>query len=182
MSRIGRLPIVVPANVTVSIGQDNKVVVKGPLGQLERKFLRNVSFKQEGNEIIVSRINDEKESKALHGLSRSLLANMVAGVDKGFERSLIINGVGFKANKQGNKLVLNIGFSHPVEVLDANGITTSCKTPTEVVVKGIDKEQVGAFAASIRDLRKVEPYHAYGIRYSDEVVVKKEGKKTAGKK
>ncbi|MFA6666890.1 MAG: 50S ribosomal protein L6 [Bacilli bacterium] len=182
MSRIGRKEIILQKGVSVEFGSDNHVVVTGPLGKLERTFEPEISFKQEGEAIHVIRENDVERSKALHGLSRTLLNNMVEGVEKGFKKSLIINGVGYKANKSGNKLVLNIGFSHPVEIFDENGVTTSVKDNTEIIVSGIDKEAVGQFTAKIRDIKRVEPYHAYGIRYIDEVVIRKEGSKTAGKK
>lgn len=182
MSRIGRHPIAIPANTQVEIKDNNVVMVSGPLGQLERKFNKEISFEKDGNNVIVKRCDDSKQARALHGLSRTLLNNMVEGVTKGFTKKLIVNGVGFKAQKQGNKLVLDLGFSKPKEVLDADGVTTSCPTITEIEVKGIDKEKVGQFAAKIRDIKRVEPYHLYGIRYADEVVIKKEGSKTAGKK
>lgn len=182
MSRIGRQPIAIPANTQVEIKDNNVVLVSGPLGKLERKFNKEVSFEREGDNIIVKRCDDSNEARAMHGLSRTLLSNMIEGVTKGFTKKLIVNGVGFKAQKQGNKLVLDLGYSKPKEVLDEDGVTTSCPSVTEIEVKGIDKEKVGQFAARIREIRKVEPYHLYGIRYVDEVVVKKEGSKTAGKK
>ena len=182
MSRIGRRPIAIPANTQVEIKENNLILVKGPLGQLERTFNKEISFEKEGDAIIVSRCDDSKKARSYHGLSRTLLSNMVEGVTKGYTKKLIVNGVGFKAAKQGNKLVLDLGYSNPVEVLEEDGITLSCPTITEVEVKGIDKEKVGQFAAKIRDLRPVEPYHLYGIRYDYEKVTKKEGSKTAGKK
>ncbi len=182
MSRIGRHPITIPANTQVEFKDGNVVLVKGQLGQLERKFNKEISFEKDGDTIKVIRCDDSKEARALHGLSRTLLSNMIEGVTHGFTKKLIVNGVGFKAQKQGNKLVLELGFSKPKEVLDADGVTTSCPSITEVEVKGIDKEKVGQFAAKIRDIKRVEPYHLYGIRYADEVVIKKEGSKTAGKK
>lgn len=182
MSRIGRHPIAIPANTQVEFKDNNVVLVSGPLGQLERKFNKEISFERDGENIIVKRCDDSKVARSLHGLSRTLLNNMVEGVTKGFTKKLIVNGVGFKAQKQGNKLVLDLGYAKPKEVLDEDGVTTSCPTITEVVVSGIDKEKVGQFAAKIRDIKRVEPYHLYGIRYADEVVIKKEGSKTAGKK
>ncbi len=182
MSRIGRHPIAIPANTQVEFMDNNVVKVTGPLGQLERKFNKEVSFEKDGDNIIVKRCDDSKEARSMHGLSRTLLNNMIEGVTKGFTKKLIVNGVGFKATKQGNKLVLDLGFSKPKEVLDEDGVTTNCPSATEVEVKGIDKEKVGQFAAKIRDIKRVEPYHLYGIRYADEVVIKKEGSKTAGKK
>ena len=182
MSRIGRHPIAIPANTQVEFKDNNVVLVTGPLGQLERKFNKEISFEKDGDTILVKRCDDSKKAKSYHGLSRTLLNNMVEGVTKGFSKKLIVNGVGFKAVKQGNKLVLELGYSNPVEVLEEDGITLGCPTATEVEVKGINKEKVGQFAAKIRDLRPVEPYHLYGIRYADEVVIKKEGSKTSGKK
>ncbi len=182
MSRIGRHPIAIPANTQVEFKDNNVVTVTGPLGQLERKFNKEVSFEKDGDNIIVKRCDDSKTARSMHGLSRTLLNNMIEGVTKGYTKKLIVNGVGFKATKQGDKLILDLGFSKPKEVLDADGVTTSCPSITEVEVKGIDKEKVGQFAAKIRDIKRVEPYHLYGIRYADEVVIKKEGSKTAGKK
>jgi len=182
MSRIGRKSIIVPASTQVTI-QDNVITVKGAKGELKREFVTDyVNIKQNGNEIVVDRINDSKEAKAFHGLTRTLLANMIEGVSNGFTKVIVINGVGYKASKQGNKLVLNIGFSHPVEILDENGVTTKVLSATEVEVSGYDKEAVGQFAAKIRDIKRCEPYHGYGIRYSDEVIRRKEGSKAAGKK
>lgn len=179
MSRIGRAPVEIPAGVEIKI-EDGVVSVKGPKGTLSQKIGKNISVVAEGNELKVSRANDQKENRAQHGLYRALIHNMVVGVTKGFEKSLIINGVGYKAQMQGKKLVLNIGYSHPIEVEPPEGITIECPSLTEVVVKGYDKAQVGQVAANIRAKRVVEPYHAYGIRYKDEVVTMKEGK-TAGK-
>lgn len=179
MSRIGRAPVEIPAGVEIKI-EDGVVLVKGPKGTLSQKIGKNISVVVEGNELKVSRANDQKENRAQHGLYRALIHNMVVGVTKGFEKSLIINGVGYKAQMQGKKLVLNIGYSHPIEVEPPEGITIECPSLTEVVVKGYDKAQVGQVAANIRAKRVVEPYHAYGIRYKDEVVTMKEGK-TAGK-
>lgn len=179
MSRIGRAPVEIPAGVEIKIEND-VVSVKGPKGTLSQKIGKNISVVVEGNELKVSRANDQKENRAQHGLYRALIHNMVVGVTKGFEKSLIINGVGYKAQMQGKKLVLNIGYSHPIEVEPPEGITIECPSLTEVVVKGYDKAQVGQVAANIRAKRVVEPYHAYGIRYKDEVVTMKEGK-TAGK-
>lgn len=182
MSRIGRHPIAIPANTQVEFKDNNVVFVSGPLGQLERKFNKEISFEKDGENIIVKRCDDSKQARAYHGLSRTLLSNMVEGVNKGYSKKLIVNGVGYKAVKQGNKLVLDLGYSKPVEVLEEEGIKIECPSATEVEVKGIDKEKVGQFAAKIRDIKRVEPYHLYGIRYVDEVVIKKEGSKTAGKK
>lgn len=179
MSRIGRMPISVPAGVEISV-QDNLVTVKGPKGTLSQQVGKDITVKVENNEITLTRANDQKEVRAQHGLYRALLHNMVEGVTKGFSKSLIINGVGYKAQMQGKKLVLNIGYSHPIEFDPPEGITIKCPSLNEVVVEGFDKTVVGQVAANIRAKRVVEPYHAYGIRYKDEVVVMKEGK-TAGK-
>lgn len=180
MSRIGRMPIIVPEGVNVEITA-TKVTVTGKNGKLSQEIDKLITFKQEGNVINVTRANELPNTKAKHGLYRVLVKNMVEGVSQGFSKSLIINGVGYKANKIGNKVVLNIGFSHPIEVEEVEGITLTCPTITEIVVSGPSKEAVGQMAAKIRDLKPVEPYHAYGIRYKDEVVIRKVGK-TSGKK
>ena len=179
MSRIGRMPISVPAGVEVK-NENNLITVKGSKGTVSRQFSKELGIEVKDGVITVTRPSESKEHKSLHGLTRTLISNMVTGVTKGFERKLIINGVGYKASKQGNKLVLNLGYSHDCEVLEEDGITIECPSQLEVVIKGIDKQKVGQFASKIRDLRKVEPYHAYGVRYDDEVVIKKVGK-TAGK-
>lgn len=179
MSRIGRLPVTIPAGVTVSV-KDNVITVKGPLGELNKKIeSKDIAVKIENGHVVFSRSNDEKETRALHGLYRALVNNMVIGVTKGYQKKLVVNGVGFKCQVTGNKLVMNLGFSHPVEVDIVSGIKVVCTSPTDIEVNGFDKELVGQFAANIRALRKVEPYHNYGIRYADEKVVKKEGKKAA---
>ena len=180
MSRIGRMPIAVPAGVTVEIAENNKVTVKGPKGTLERVLPAEMDIKMEGSEIVVSRPNDLKKMKSLHGLTRTLIHNMVIGVTEGYEKKLEINGVGYRAQKQGKKLVLALGYSHPVEMEDPEGITVEAPNQTELIVKGIDKQLVGNYAAKIRDWRKPEPYKGKGIRYADEVVRRKEGK--TGKK
>ena len=180
MSRIGRMPIAVPAGVTVEIAENNKVTVKGPKGTLERVLPAEMDIKMEGSEIVVSRPNDLKKMKSLHGLTRTLIHNMIIGVTDGYEKKLEINGVGYRAAKQGNKLALTLGFSHPVEMVDPEGITVEAPNQTELVVKGIDKQLVGNYAAKIRDWRKPEPYKGKGIRYAGEVVRRKEGK--TGKK
>ena len=179
MSRIGRLPIAIPAGVTVTVA-NNEVTVKGPLGELKQTYRNQINVAVENNEVVVTRQGEDKAVKALHGLYRSLIANMIEGVTKGYQKSLIVKGVGYKVAKQGNKLVMNIGYSHPVEIVEPAGITFECPTITEIVVKGIDKDAVGQIAATIKAARKVEPYHGYGIRYSTETVQLKEGKK-AGK-
>ncbi len=179
MSRVGRMPIAVPAGVTVDIAENNHVTVKGPKGTLEKTLPIEMTISKEGEEITVTRPNDLKKMKALHGLTRSLLANMVKGVTDGYEKKLEVNGVGYRAAKQGKKLVLNLGFSHPVEMEDPEGIETKVEG-NNITVSGIDKEKVGQFAAEIRDKRRPEPYKGKGIRYADEVVRRKVGK--TGKK
>ncbi len=180
MSRIGRLPIAIPAGVTVEY-KDSVVTVKGPKATLSQKIANaNISVEISASEVVVSRANDNKESKAMHGLYRMLVANMIKGVVTPFSKTLIVNGVGFKVSVAGNKLTMNLGLSHIVEVLAPEGITITCPDANTIVVTGASKEQVGQIAATIRSKRPVEPYHAYGIHYSDEVVVRKEGK-TAGK-
>lgn len=180
MSRIGRLPVVIPQGVEVSVSPENVVTVKGAKGTLNLNVKSLIKVNVENGEVKVSRPNDEKETKALHGLYRKLIANMVEGVSKGFEKGLVLNGVGYKVAKQGKKIVLSVGYSHPVEIEEVPGITFECPSATEVVVKGIDKELVGQIAANVRKVRNPDPYHAYGIRYRDEVIVRKEGK--TGKK
>ena len=180
MSRIGRLPVVIPQGVEVSVSPENVVTVKGAKGTLTLNVKNIIKVNIENGEVKVTRPNDEKEIKALHGLYRKLIANMVEGVSKGYEKGLVLNGVGYKVAKQGKKIVLSVGYSHPVEVEEVPGITFECPSTTEVVVKGIDKELVGQIAANIRKVRYPDPYHAYGIRYKDEVIARKEGK--TGKK
>jgi len=175
MSRIGRMPIAIPAGVDVKL-DDHSITVKGPKGTLSSSFHKNMIIEKEGNTIIVKRPNDEKENRALHGLTRSLINNMIIGVTKGFEKSLEIVGVGFRAQKQGKKLILNIGFSHPVEIEEPKGITIEVPSPNIIQVKGADKQLVGEVAAQIRKKRPPEPYKGKGIKYSDEVVIRKEGK------
>ncbi len=180
MSRIGNHPIAVPANVTVSY-DDKFVTVKGPLGQLVQDYdSKAVVLSQENGHVIVKRTSEDKAVKAKHGLYRALIANMIEGVTKGFEKGLIVNGVGYKVVKAGNKITLSIGFSHTVDFEAPAGVTLDCPSQTEITVKGIDKVAVGQTAANIRAIKKPEPYHIYGIRYKDEVIQKKEGK-TAGK-
>ena len=180
MSRIGRMPIAIPQGVNVTV-DNNLVTVTGKLGTLTQKFGKFTNVSVEGDHVVVTRINDTNEAKAQHGLYRMLISNMVEGVSKGFSKTVVINGVGYKATKQGNKVVMSIGFSHPVEVEEIDGIKLECPNATDIVISGINKELVGQFAAKIRDIKPVEPYHAYGIKYKDEVVVRKEGK-TSGKK
>ena len=180
MSRIGRMPIAVPAGVTVDIAENNKVTVKGPKGTLERVLPAEMQIKLEGSEVIVTRPNDLKRMKSLHGLTRTLIANMVTGVTAGYEKVLEINGVGYRAAKQGKKLVLSLGYSHPVEMDDPEGLESVVEGQNKIIVKGNDKEKVGQFAAEIRDKRRPEPYKGKGIKYADEVIRRKVGK--TGKK
>jgi large subunit ribosomal protein L6 len=179
MSRIGRLPVVIPAGVTVDIKENNYVVVKGSKGTLERELPVEMSIKIEDGHVIVSRPNDLKKMKALHGLTRTLIQNMVTGVNEGYQKVLEVNGVGYKAAKQGKKLVLSLGYSHPVEMEDPEGLETTVDG-NKVIVKGISKEKVGQYAAEIREKRKPEPYKGKGIKYADEVIRRKVGK--TGKK
>ncbi len=176
MSRIGNLPIAIPAGVTVDIAENNKVTVKGPKGTLERVLASELEIKEEANEIIVSRPNDLKRIKSLHGLTRTLIANMIVGVTDGYEKILEINGVGYRAAKAGKELTLTIGYSHPVVMTDPEGIETILEGQNKITVKGIDKEKVGQYAAEIREKRKPEPYKGKGIKYSDEIIRRKVGK------
>ena len=180
MSRVGKMPIAVPAGVTVEIAENNKVTVKGPKGTLERVLPAEMEIKQEGAEITVTRPNDLKRNKALHGLTRSLLNNMVVGVSEGYQKVLEINGVGYRAAKEGKTLTLTLGYSHPVVMTDPEGVESVCETANKIVVKGIDKEKVGQYAAEIRGKRGPEPYKGKGIKYADEHIRRKVGK--AGKK
>ena len=180
MSRIGRMPIAIPAGVTVDIAENNKVTVKGPKGTLERVLPEEMDIKLDGETVVVSRPNDLKRMKSLHGLTRTLIANMVKGVTDGYEKVLEINGVGYRAQKQGKKLVLSLGYSHPVEMEDPEGLETVVEGTNKITVKGIDKEKVGQFAAEIRDKRRPEPYKGKGIKYADEDIRRKVGK--TGKK
>ena len=180
MSRIGRLPIPVPAGVTVTVDAENLVVVKGPKGELSQKVNKDIKVEQVGAEIIISRPSDSKPHRSMHGLYRSLVNNMVVGVTKCFEKVLLIEGVGYRASVEGGKLNLALGYSHPILVDPPAGISFEAPAATKIVVKGIDKQAVGAIAADIRILRKPEPYHGKGIRYENEVIRRKEGK--AGKK
>jgi large subunit ribosomal protein L6 len=176
MSRIGKKPLEIPAGVTVTITDDNTVTVKGPKGELTRTFNSDIKITIEENVLSVSRPSDIKEHRALHGTTRSLLGNMVEGVSKGFERGLELIGVGYRASKSGNKLVLNVGYSHPVEITPESGIEIEVPTQTKVLEKGTDKERVGAIAANIRDVLPPEPYKGKGISYEGEHVRRKEGK------
>jgi large subunit ribosomal protein L6 len=176
MSRIGRQPIVLPTGVTVTVGEDNLVTVKGKLGQLSEKIRPSITVKVEGNEVIVTRANDEKEVRALHGLSRTLINNMVVGVNEGYSKKLEIVGVGYRAQKQGNKLVLNLGYSHTVEFAESNGITFDVPDQNTIIVKGISKQIVGQTAAQVREKRPPEPYHGKGVKYEGEFIRRKAGK------
>ena len=179
MSRVGKAPVALPAGVTVEV-KDGKMIVKGPKGTLEQDIDMRITVAVEGGHATLTRANDSKELKTKHGLYRALLHNMVTGVTSGYTKSLVINGVGYKVAKQGSKIVLNVGYSHPIEYAETDGIKLDCPTQTEITVSGIDKVKVGQVAANIRSIREPEPYHGYGIRYKDEVIERKEGK-TAGK-
>ena len=179
MSRIGRLPVVIPAGVTVEVKENNYVVVKGSKGTLERNLPVEMDIKVEDGHVVVTRPNDLKRMKALHGLTRTLIQNMVTGVNQGYQKVLEVNGVGYRAAKQGKKLVLSLGYSHPVEMEDPEGLETTVDG-NKIIVKGISKEKVGQFAAEIREKRRPEPYKGKGIKYADEVIRRKVGK--TGKK
>ncbi|ERI95350.1 ribosomal protein L6 [Clostridiales bacterium oral taxon 876 str. F0540] len=180
MSRIGRLPVAIPNGVTVTVTPDNVVTVKGPKGQLVKEMSKKINIAVEDTAVIVTRNNDEKEQRALHGLTRALINNMVTGVSQGYQKTLELVGVGYRATLQGKKLVMSLGYSHPVEIEAVAGIDFETPAPTRVIVKGIDKELVGAVAADIRTWRKPEPYKGKGIKYDNEVIRRKEGK--TGKK
>ena len=180
MSRIGRMPVAIPAGVTVTIAENNLVTVKGPKGTLERELPVEMNIKEEDGHIVVTRPNDLKKMKSLHGLTRTLISNMVHGVTEGYEKVLEVNGVGYRAAQQGKKLVLSLGYSHPVEMEDPEGIETVLEGQNKITVKGISKEKVGQYAAEIRDKRRPEPYKGKGIKYADEVIRRKVGK--TGKK
>ena len=179
MSRIGRLPVAIPAGVTVDIKEGNDVTVKGPKGTLNRVLPAQMDIKVEDNHVVVTRPNDLKQMKSLHGLTRTLIQNMVVGVNEGYSKVLEVNGVGYRAAKQGKKLVLNLGYSHPVEMTDPEGLESKVDG-NKITVVGIDKEKVGQYAAEIREKRRPEPYKGKGIKYADEVIRRKVGK--TGKK
>ena len=179
MSRIGRMPIAIPAGVTVEVAENNKVTVKGPKGELSRVLSSAMEIKQEDGQILILRPNDLKKMKSLHGLTRSLVNNMVVGVTDGYTKELEVNGVGYRASKSGNKLTLNLGYSHPVIMEDPEGVESTVDG-NKIIIKGIDKEKVGQYAADIRDKRRPEPYKGKGIKYVDEVIRRKVGK--TGKK
>ena len=180
MSRIGRMPIAIPAGVTVEIAENNNVTVKGPKGTLARALAPEMEIKIEDGHVVVTRPNDLKKMKSLHGLTRTLIHNMVVGVTEGYTKKLEVNGVGYRAQKSGKTLVLSLGYSHPVEMTDPEGVTTTLEGQNIIIVSGIDKEKVGQYAAEIRDKRRPEPYKGKGIKYADEVIRRKVGK--TGKK
>ena len=180
MSRIGRMPVAIPAGVTVTIAENNNVTVKGPKGTLVRDLPVEMEIKEEDGHIVVTRPNDLKKMKSLHGLTRTLIHNMIQGVTEGYEKTLEVNGVGYRAQKQGKKLTLSLGYSHPVEMEDPEGIETVLEGQNIIIVKGISKEKVGQYAAEIREKRRPEPYKGKGIKYADEVIRRKVGK--TGKK
>ncbi len=179
MSRIGRMPIAVPAGVTVDIAENNHVTVKGPKGELSRTLPAEMSITLEDGELKITRPNDQKKEKSLHGLTRALLNNMVVGVTDGFKKELEVNGVGYRAAKSGNTLTLSLGYSHPIEMIDPEGVESSVEG-NKIIIQGIDKERVGQYAAEIREKRSPEPYKGKGIKYSTEVIRRKVGK--TGKK
>ena len=180
MSRIGRMPIAIPAGVTVEIAENNNVTVKGPKGTLARALAPEMEIKIEDGHVVVTRPNDLKKMKSLHGLTRTLIHNMVVGVTEGYTKKLEVNGVGYRAQKQGKKLILSLGYSHPVEMEDAEGLESVLDGQNKITIKGIDKQKVGQYAAEIREKRKPEPYKGKGIKYADEVIRRKVGK--TGKK
>lgn len=182
MSRIGKMPISLPAGVEVTLGEGNLVTVKGPKGSLTQKLSDKITLSKEDGVINVSRPNDEKENRALHGLTRTLLNNMVVGVTEGYKKELDVNGVGYRVAKEGKKLTMNIGYSHPVVVEETEGITIEAPTPNKIIISGIDKQKVGQFAAEVRGKRPPEPYKGKGIKYTDEVIRRKEGKTGVKKK
>ena len=180
MSRIGKLPVPIPENVTVDLQENNYMVVKGPKGQLERQLHPKINIEVKENEVVVTRQDDSKFSRSLHGLTRQLIANMIDGVSKGFTKKLQIIGVGYRAEMKGKKLVLTLGYSHPIVFSAPESITITTPSPTEILISGIDKELVGLIAAKIRSFRKPEPYKGKGVRYENEYVRRKAGK-AAGK-
>ncbi len=176
MSRIGKMPIEVPTGITVTIGENNEITVKGPKGELKRALSKEMIIEQNGNVIEVKRPSDNKEHRSLHGLTRTLLNNMIVGAGEGFKKELEINGVGYRAQKQGKKLIMNLGYSHQVEMEEVDGITIDVPQPNQIIVSGPDKQKVGQFAANIREKRPPEPYKGKGIKYVDEHIRRKEGK------
>lgn len=182
MSRIGRMPIEVPAGIDVKIGENNEVTVKGPQGTLTQTMSSEMVIKQDGNTITVERPSDLKEHRALHGLTRTLISNMIEGANTGFKKELQINGVGYRAQKQGSKLVMNLGYSHQVEMEETDGIKIDVPQPNQIIISGPDKQKVGQFAANVREKRPPEPYKGKGIKYIDETIRRKEGKAGSKKK
>ncbi|NLV76480.1 MAG: 50S ribosomal protein L6 [Tissierellia bacterium] len=176
MSRIGLKPIDIPSGVEVKIDKNNYVEVKGPKGQVSQQLSPEMEIKIEDNQILINRPTDIKRHKSLHGLTRTLIANMIDGVTEGYSKTLLIQGTGYRAQKQGKKLVLNLGYSHPIELEDPEGIEVEVPQANQIIIKGADKQQVGNYAAVIRDFRKPEPYKGKGVRYADEVVRRKVGK------
>ncbi|MCF0123787.1 MAG: 50S ribosomal protein L6 [Ruminiclostridium sp.] len=176
MSRIGKMPISIPAGVEVTMGEGNLITVKGPKGTLTQQFSDKMTLTREDGVIHVTRPNDEKENRSLHGLTRTLLNNMVVGVTEGYKKELDVNGVGYRVAKEGNKLTMNIGYSHQVVMEEPEGITIDVPTPNKIIINGIDKQKVGQFAAEVRGKRPPEPYKGKGIKYTDEVIRRKEGK------
>ena len=176
MSRIGKMPISIPNGVDVTLGEDNLVTVKGPKGTLSKKLSEKMTISNDNGVITITRPNDEKENRALHGLTRTLLNNMVVGVTEGYKKELDVNGVGYRVAKEGKKLTMNIGYSHPVVMEEIDGITIDVPSPNKIIINGIDKQKVGQFAAEVRGKRPPEPYKGKGIKYTDEVIRRKEGK------
>ena len=176
MSRIGKMPISIPNGVDVTLGEGNLVTVKGPKGTLSQKLSEKMTISNDNGVITITRPNDEKENRALHGLTRTLLNNMVVGVTEGFKKELDVNGVGYRVAKEGKKLTMNIGYSHPVVMEEIDGITIDVPSPNKIIINGIDKQKVGQFAAEVRGKRPPEPYKGKGIKYTDEVIRRKEGK------
>ena len=182
MSRIGKMPINIPEGVEVKVGRDNKITVKGPKGTLEQYINADIKVKSKDGVITVTRPSDDKEHRSLHGLSRTLINNMIVGVSQGFEKKLEVNGVGYRAAKQGSDLVMNLGYSHQVIIPEIEGITVEVPDQNTIIVKGINKQMVGQFAAEVREKRPPEPYKGKGIKYADEHIRRKEGKTGAKKK
>lgn len=176
MSRIGKMPISIPAGVEVTLGEGNLVTVKGPKGTLTQKLSDKMTLEKDNGVINVTRPNDEKENRSLHGLTRTLLNNMVVGVTEGYKKELDVNGVGYRVAKEGKKLTMNLGYSHPVVMEEIEGITIDVPAPNKIIINGIDKQKVGQFAAEVRGKRPPEPYKGKGIKYTDEVIRRKEGK------
>ena len=176
MSRIGKMPISIPNGVDVTLGEGNLVTVKGPKGTLSQKLSEKMTIANDNGVITITRPNDEKENRALHGLTRTLINNMVVGVTEGYKKELDVNGVGYRVAKEGKKLTMNIGYSHPVVMEEIDGITIDVPSPNKIIINGIDKQKVGQFAAEVRGKRPPEPYKGKGIKYTDEVIRRKEGK------